>query len=114
MDYAPGRGRDLRRAVVVMVAVPKPTADAMEFFEPFSDFIERVLRKRLNYLITPPRSPAPPDPAQARSGSRASISAMPISASSRLVTHVTQDSGTVRHARHCRAIVIPRRTLVRW
>ena len=32
----------------------------------------------------------------------------------RLVTHVTQDSGTVRHARHCRAIVIPRRTLVRW
>ena len=34
--------------VVFMVAMPKPTADATEFFEPFSDFNERVLRKRLN------------------------------------------------------------------
>src|SRR5258705_10969815 len=96
-----------------MVAVPKPTADAMEFFEPFSDFIERVLRKRLNYLITPPRSPAPPDPAEDRWGSRPALSAMPISLSPRLVTHGTQDSGIGRHARHCRAIVITRRTLVR-
>ena len=29
-------------------------------------------------------------------------------------SHVTQDSGPVRHARHCRAIVIPRRKLVLW